>query len=147
MKKFMLVLVFGVVFAMSAAAASAMEDHPYTEGPVTEVEFIKTKPGKFDDYMTWLSTVWRQINEEAKKAGIVISYRIYTTEPRTPSDPNLILEVTYPNMAALDGLEDKMDAIDEKIEGTLAKSNQNEIDRGSLRDVIGSTLKRELLLK
>ena len=111
------------------------------------MEFIKTKPGKFDDYMTWLSTVWRQINEEAKKAGIVISYRIYTTEPRTPSDPNLILEVTYPNMAALDGLEDKMDAIDEKIEGTLAKSNQNEIDRGSLRDVIGSTLKRELLLK
>jgi hypothetical protein len=50
-------------------------------------------------------------------------------------------------MAAFDGLNDKYDAIAEKIEGSVEKSNQNDIDRGSLREVLGSQLVRELVLK
>jgi hypothetical protein len=69
------------------------------------------------------------------------------TPAAAPSDPDLILEITYPNMATLDGLTEKMDAIAEKVEGSVEKLNQNEIDRGSLRDVLGSVLTRELVHK
>jgi hypothetical protein len=147
MKKGLLTLLLGASFVMSASMTSAKEDRPYTEGPVTDVSFIRTKPGKFDEYMKWIATVWKQTNEEAKKAGIVVSYKVSTSEPRNPSDPDLILQVTYPNMATFDGITDKMDAIAEKVEGSVQKSNQNEIDRGSLRDVLGSVLTRELILK
>jgi len=147
MKKGLLTLVFGVSLVMSASVASAKEDRPYKDGPVTDVSFVRTKPGKFDDYMKWVDTVWKQTNEEAKKAGIIIGYKVSTSEPRSPSDPDLILEITYPNMATLDGITEKFDAIAEKVEGSVQKSNQNEIDRGSLRDVLGSVLTRELILK
>jgi|CZKI01.1.fsa_nt_gi hypothetical protein len=50
-------------------------------------------------------------------------------------------------MAALDGLTEKYDAIAEKVEGSVTKSNQNEIDRGSLNDVLGSEIVREMVLK
>jgi hypothetical protein len=147
MKKTLLTLLFSASLVMPASMASAMEDRPYSDGPVVDVSFIRTKPGKFDEYLKWIDTVWKQTNEEAKKAGIVVSYKVFTVEPRSPSDPDLILSITYPNMAVFDGINDKMDAVTEKVEGSVAKSNQNEIDRGSLRDVLGSELIRELLLK
>jgi hypothetical protein len=147
MKKMLFVLVFSASLVMSATMASAKEDRLYTEGPVTDVSYIRTKPGKFDEYMKWIGTVWKQQNEEMKKAGIIIGYRVSTSEPRSPSDPDLILEITYPNMAAFDGLTDKMDTIAEKAAGSVEKSNQNTIDRGSLRDFLGSVLTRELVLK
>ena len=147
MKKGLLTLLFSVSLVMTASMASAKEDRPYTEGPVTDVAFIRTKPGKFDEYMKWVATVWKTENEEAKKAGIIIGYRVSTSEPRNPTDPDIILEITYPNMAAFDGLTEKYDSIAEKIEGSVAKSNLNEIDRGSLREVLGSVLTRELVLK
>jgi hypothetical protein len=108
---------------------------------------VRTKPGKFEDYMKWVATVWKQTYEEAKKAGFVIAYKVYTCDPRSPSDPDLILEVTYPNMAALDGLNDKFDPIAEKVEGSVKKADQNEMERGNIREVLGSVLTRELVLK
>jgi len=147
MKNTLLTLVVGVSLAMSASMASAKEDRPYTDGPVSDVSFIKTKPGKFDDYAKWLDTVWKQTNEEAKKAGIVVGYNVYIVEPRHPGDPDIILSTTYPNFATLDGINDKLDAIAEKVEGSVQKSNQNGIDRGQLREVLGSELIQELVLK
>jgi hypothetical protein len=147
MKKALLTLIFGASLVMSASMASAKEDRPHTDGPVSDVSFVKTKPGKFDDYMKWIDTVWKQTNEEAKKAGIIVGYNVYSIEPRHPSDPDVILTITYPNMATLDGINDKFDAVTEKVEGSVAKSNQNDIDRGSLREVLGSELIREMVLK
>lgn len=147
MKRSLWTLLLTVSFVMITSMASAKEDRPYTEGPVTDVAFVRTKPGKFDEYMKWIATVWKQENDEAKKAGFVIGYRVSTSEPRNATDPDIILEITYPNMATLDGLTEKYDTIAEKIEGSVRKSNENDIDRGSLRDVLGSVLTRELVLK
>lgn len=147
MKKVMLALAFGVALVLSARYASAKVDYPYTPGPVTDVSFIKTKPGQFDEYMKWIATVWKQTQEEAKKAGIVTDYKVFTVEPRNPGDADVILTVTFPNYAALDGLNDKLDAVAEKVEGSVQKANENAIDRGKLRDVLGSELIQELVLK
>jgi hypothetical protein len=147
MKKSLLTLLCSVSLIMSATMVSAKEDRPYTDGPVTDVSFVKSKPGKFDEYMKWIATVWKQTNEEAKKAGILTDYRAYAIEARHPGDPDIILTVTYPNMAALDNLNDKYDAITEKVEGSVEKSNANAIDRESLREVLGSELIREMVIK
>jgi hypothetical protein len=97
--------------------------------------------------MKWLDTVWKQTNEESKKAGIVVGHNVFNAEPRTPSDPGIILSGTYPNMAIFDGINDKFDAITEKVEGSVEKTNQHDIGRGSLREVLGSELIREAVLK
>jgi hypothetical protein len=63
-----------------------------------------------------------------------------------PTEPDVILTVTYPNMAALDRNRD-FDRIGAQVAGTFSEQNKAFADRGSIRDVIGSELLREMLLK
>ncbi|HVN42171.1 MAG TPA: hypothetical protein VMT50_05255 [Steroidobacteraceae bacterium] len=131
------------IFAQGALAA----DRPYKEGPVTDVTAVRTQPGHFDDYMAFLATTYKKEMEAWKAAGLIIGYQVFQATPRQPSDADLYLLVTYKNMAALDGLAEKMDAIDEKLLGSQAQMNQATIDRGKIRTILGDEYIRELILK
>lgn len=134
-------LLVAVIGAVSAA------DRPYTEGPVVDVATVRTEPGKFDDYLRYLAGPYKQLMEEQKKAGIIVSYAVYQATPRGPHDPDLYLVTTYKNMAALDGLDARTDPIQEKIFGSLDQQSTATIERGKLRTLIGSQHIRELVLK
>jgi uncharacterized protein YegJ (DUF2314 family) len=130
---------------VSSAAIAA--DQPYSEGTVTEVSFIKVKPGMFDAYMKWVATERKQLMEEQKKAGVILDYRVYGAEAHNPTEADIILTVTYKNMAALDNLDEKTEAIGNKVFGSQAKANEGTISREAMRTVLGSQLIRELVLK
>jgi hypothetical protein len=123
------------------------DDHAYTEGPVVNVSRIRTVDGKFDDYMKWLDTTWKQEQEAAKKAGYILSYEVVGVEPREPDDPDLLLRITYRNWAALDGALAKGDAIAKEFEGSVAAANQAQADRAKIRTVLGSATMQVLQLK
>ena len=123
------------------------DELPYKEGTVTQVSSIKIKEGRFLDYWTFLSTSWRQEMEEAKKQGIVVSYTIFEAYAKTPHEPDLYLVVEYPNLAALDNIDEKMSAIDKKIWGSLKQASQSDADRDAIRTVLGAELIRELRFK
>jgi len=139
-------VLIGLVFSGMAAPALADDARVYKEGPVVEVSYIRTKPGKFDDYMTFLATIYRTLMEANKKAGLILDYSIYSATPRSPQDPDLLLTITYPNMAALDRTEEA-DAIAVKTVGSMAAQSKSAIDREALREVLGSELVRKLILK
>jgi hypothetical protein len=139
-------VLIGLAFSGIAATALADEGRVYQEGPVIEVSYIRTKPGKFDDYMKFLATTYRTLMEANKKAGLILDYNIYSATPRSPQDPDLLLTTTYPNMAALDRSEEA-DALAVKTIGSMASQNQSAIDREALREVLGSELVRKLVLK
>jgi hypothetical protein len=119
----------------------------YTDGPVVNVASIRTTDGHFDDYMKWLATTWKQQEEAAKKAGLILSYHIYTAEPHGPNDADIYMVIEFKNWAALDGLGDKLDAVNAKIEGSLDKANQAQAERAKIRTVLGSETLQEALLK
>jgi hypothetical protein len=135
-----------VTLAFTTSAALA-EEHPYTEGPVVNISSIRTEYGKFDDYMNYLNTTWKQTQEASKKAGHILSYRVLAAEPRSPADPDLYLVITYKNWAALDDALAKNDAITTAVEGSLETANKAAVDRGKMRTVLGSETVQELLLK
>ncbi|MEQ1801176.1 MAG: hypothetical protein ABL989_04580 [Gammaproteobacteria bacterium] len=134
--------------ALSGMAATAVADDGkvFKDGPVIEVSYIRTKPGRFDDYMKFLSTTYRTLMEANKKAGLIVDYAIYSATPRSPQDPDLLLTITYANMAALDRTEE-FEAQSVKTVGSMPAQNQAAMDRESLREVLGSELVRELILK
>lgn len=136
-----------VVALIGLSQLALAADRPYTEGPVSEVSSIRTVDGMFDDYMAWLAGPWKQYMEELKKGGVITGYRVYTTTPRTPNEPDLYLEVIYKNMAALDGLDAKSDAISEKVFGSMQKANSDTVARGKMRTVVGSEIIREVNFK
>ena len=86
-------------FALLAAASvtASADDHPYTQGAVVNVARIRTVDGKFDDYMKWVSTTWKQEEEAAKKAGYVLSYEVIQAEPSGPDDADVLLVIRYKN--------------------------------------------------
>ena len=131
----------------SASVAVLADDHAYSEGPVVQVSRIRTVDGRFDDYMNWIDTKWKQQQEIGKKAGYILSYGVYSAEPRNAEDADLLLVVTFKNWAALDGSLAKGDAIAKQVDGSVAASNQAEVDRAKIRTVLGSETLQELVLK
>ena len=130
-----------------AVAAWADEGKPYSEGAVVSVGYIRTKYGMFDEYMKFLDGPYKRLMEEEKKAGVIVDYGVYQASPRNPHEPDIILTVVFKNWAALDGLTDKVDALEKKEFGSLDASNKAAVDRGQIREVLGSQMIQELKLK
>ena len=145
MKRITILIMSLLMFAVTASVF-AQEAKPYKEGGVTEVSFIKVKPGQFNNYLKFLDGAYKANMEAMKKAGLITGYAVYSSEARSPSDADLILTVTYPNMAALDR-SDEADAISVKVLGSLDSQAKASADRESMRELLGSQLTRELILK
>ena len=140
-----LLLAFGL--SLVAVTAIAQESRPYTEGPVTRVAYIRTKPGHQLDYLRFLDGTYKKELEAAKKEGLITGFAVFRNEPRSPSEPDIILTVTYPNMAALDRTDEFRTLTNKVHGGTEAQENKEFMDRGEIREVLGSQLIRELVLK
>ena len=142
---------FGLLAALAIICVPgtgiADEASPYSEGPVTNVSFIKIEPGMFDAYMSYLATTYKSLMEEQKKAGIILDYRVYEAQAQDPGDADLILTITYKNMAALDGLDDRIEPLQRKVWADRAVAAKASADRGKMRTQLGSELIRELILK
>jgi hypothetical protein len=145
--RFLTALAVAVMSISTMSSALADDSKSYTEGTVTNVSSVRTKPGMFDAYMKWLDTTYKQLMEEEKKAGIIVDYVVYFAVPRSPHDPDLYLTVTFKNMAALDGLDDRLEPIERKVWATRDAANKADADRESMREILGSQLIRHLNLK
>jgi hypothetical protein len=139
-------LIIGVAAGVLAIPALAQNTRPYKEGAVTELTYVKIKPGRFDDYMRFLDTDYKKLMEAEKKAGLITGYAVYATNARSPSEPDLVLSVSFPNWAALDRSEE-FEALAAKVIGDEQTQNKGMIDRGAMREVLGSQMIRELVLK
>jgi len=146
MKKPVLLLL-AAILTISTSVTRAQEDHAYTQGQVVIVSFVRTEPGMFDEYMRYLDTTYKRLMDENKKKGIIVEYAIYQALPRDPSDADLILTVTYKNMAALDDLQARTDPTVKELFGSLPKAASAATDREKLRKQLGSQLVRQLILK
>lgn len=88
------------------------------EKPVWAMEFLEVHPGKKALALGYLDDHWMRVREEAKRQGVVLSYRRFSelqleredVTGATPSsktgDPNSIVLLTeYKNLAAFSGRE------------------------------------------
>jgi hypothetical protein len=135
------------MFCVCMFAAQAVAQQHYTEGPVWRITLIKVKPNQFDNYMKTLRESTKPLFDEAKKQGVIVDYKVHlksTTEEE--DDWDIAVAVQYKNFAALDGLEAKMDSIQEKLGGQAA-SQQTAEKRLAMREIVSSFLMREVTLK
>jgi hypothetical protein len=139
-------LIAGVLLAAFTLGAVAQDSPHYKDGPVTYVSYIKTKSGKFDDYVAFLDTQYKALMTANKKAGLILDFKVFSASPRRPGEPDVILSVTYPNMAALDR-SDEADAVSNKVIGNSAVQSKQFADRDAMREVLGGELIREMILK
>jgi competence protein ComGC len=144
-KRITIIIVSLLMFAV-VGSIFAQEAKPYKEGKVLQVSFIKIKPGQFNNYMKYLDGPYKANMEAMKKAGLITGYAVYRSQAHTPQDADLILTIAFPNMAALDRT-DEADAISTKVLGPMDSRDKASMDRESMRELLGSQLTRELVLK
>ena len=145
MKRFSLVVAL-LVLCFSGTQAQAQDNT--TVGPVWRVSLYKVKPGKMNDVLMDLRQNFRVVNEEFKRQGLIVDYRIYfnsTTDG--PNDWDIAIATAYKNWAALDGFGEKADAITLKHYGSREKRQQAADARNQLRELVSSRLMVEQTLK
>src|ERR1041385_256996 len=146
-----------IVLSMCLAAAAlslearAQDQRGFTYGPVTEVDYVHVDYGHFDEYMAWVTSTWVPTMEAEKKAGLIIGYKVFQSEPKSPDQPNVYLEITFKNMAAYAGLigdqAEAFEAVTDKVICNTACQNQARVHRNEIRKVLGTEVTREIVFK
>jgi hypothetical protein len=131
---------------LSLDARAQETEGAYTNGPVTQVSYIKVEYGRFAEYVDWLNSTWKPTLEAAKKAGLIIDYKVFRATPKSPDQPNVILMLTYKNMAALDK-RDEGEAVAKEVIGSTEVQNKARVARNEYRKLLGGELIREVILK
>jgi hypothetical protein len=130
--------------AMARAEAPGL---PYTEGSVWQIQTVRVHSGFDDEYLRSLSSVTKKILDEAKKQKLILSYKIINAGTGGPEDWNYMILVELKNMAALDGLHEKMHTIAMGVLGGQEGAHQLASKRIEIREGLGDKVGRELILK
>ena len=144
-------LVVGFVLMVGVLATGlfvhAQVTRPYRNGSVWQVSMIRMKPGMETAYLNYVATDWKRVQESAKKEGLILSYRVLTTEGHGPTDWNMLLMTEYKDLATLEASEQKSDAFFQKAIGDDQKQMAGYKERLEIREVIGTRLAREVVLE
>lgn len=130
-----------------AASVYAQVKRPFRNGSVWSVSYIRMKPGMETAYLNYIATDWKRNQEASKKEGLILSYRVLTTEPHNPQDFNIMLMTEYKDLATLEANQDKADALAQRVIGDDAKQMQGYRERLEIREVLGVRQAREIVLE
>ena len=122
-------------------------NRPYRNGSVWNVAFIKMKPGMETAYLTYIADGWKRGQEAAKKEGLILSYKVLTTERHGLTDWNIMLMTEYKDLATMEANEAKADNLSQVVVGNDEKQMQGYRDRLQIREVMGDRLAREIILE
>ena len=138
-----------VAAAVIAAGLSvyAQVSRPYHDGAVWQISFIRVKPGMDAAYMNYLASDWKRNQEAAKKEGLILSYKVISTEAHGSTDWNLMLMIEHKDLASLEAGQQKADALIQQVVGDDQKQMQGYRDRLEIREVMATRLSREIILE
>jgi hypothetical protein len=143
----LLAAALAVAILLLAVTVYAQVSRPYRNGSVWTVAFIRMKPGMETAYLNYIATDWKREQEELKKDGQTLSYKVLTSEPHNPEDFNIMLMTEYKDMATLEANEPKADALAVRVIGNDEKQRQGYRERLEIREVQGNRLAREIVLE
>jgi hypothetical protein len=147
--KMMKALYAGAALLATAALAvpAAAQESSYKPGSVWEANRIDVLPGQFENYMDYLSTTWKKIQELGKAEGIVLDYHVLAVNNARQGEPDLILLIEYKDYQTTA----QQEAFSKKLNAMMAmddrKQDMTSGERGKMREQIGSTEYQELVLK
>ncbi len=136
-----------LLVAVTSFSAYAQVKRPFRPGSAWSLAFIRMKPGMEAAYLNYIATTWKANQEAFKKEGLILSYKVLTTEGHSPSDYNIILMTEYKDLATMEANEPKADALAQKVEGDDTKQMQGYKERAEIREIVGDRLAREIVLE
>jgi hypothetical protein len=75
-----------MLIAVTSLTVYAQVRRPFRPGTVWTLAFIRMKPGMETAYLNYVAGSWKSNQEAAKKEGLILSYKVLTTEGHNPAD-------------------------------------------------------------
>jgi hypothetical protein len=136
------------LFISLAAASAAHAQGPYNQGQVGRVTLIHILPGHSDAFFADIKKNVMPTWEAEKSAGLIVDYRMFLNQTTNgPEDWDVGFSITYKNMEALDGLDDKVYDLRMKQYGDHTaeqKVIEKRVENGRL---VSSVLTRDITLR
>lgn len=143
----MLIAGAAILIAAAQVTPATAQESSYKPGTVWEAGRIDVLHGQFENYMDWLATSWKKIQELGKAEGVVVEYHVLATNNPRAGEPDLILIVEYKDYLTTA----QQEAMRKKVNALLAQDNRQAStasgERGKMREQLGSTEYQELILK
>lgn len=145
MKAIITFLILSVTLTFTSTLSA--QDKSYKDGSVWQVGFIKVGANMNVEYLNNLKNNWKATHDEAVKQGIILSYKILQGTAANPEDWDVMLMTEYKSLSAMEGTEEKWEAISKKIiggEDAMKKLNESRV---SMRTIYGGKLLKEVVYK
>ena len=137
-----------LVLALAVSSVTARAQVPFNQGPVTRVVLISILPGHSDAFFADLKKNVVPLWEAEKKAGLIVDYSLFLNQvPSGANDWDFGYTLTYKNMAALDGLPDKVYELRMKQYGSKDDEQKVIEKRVENAKVFSSSLLRDITLR
>jgi hypothetical protein len=146
--KFSVRLAGVLLLALVVSTLTARAQVPYSQGTVTRVVLLSINTGHssavFADFKKNIIPLW----EAEKREGLILNYSIFMNQTASGSnDWDLGYTLTYKNMAALDGLPDKVYELRMKQYGSKEDEQKVIEKRGEDAKLVSSSLLRDINLR
>ena len=152
MKKLILITILFCCSLGFVQQAQAQEN--FTEGPVWVINYYRTKPGKFDEYMKFLRANFAKNVAKQKQGGIIVDSKVLLNPTVSgPDDWDVAIAYLYSDYGRLNfsqATEDQLQRIAADITGEKNKERRDtrlDTTRFPLRDYIRTRILREVMLK
>lgn len=133
----MAVTLFGC--ASSGSTRTDVSVAPSSEARIAQIYFWRAKPGKLEEYTSYIREHAEPIDEDARRAGAFLSVTTFmasdTTVPWTHMRVFMLRDSTQ-----LRGLGDALTAAGARIQPDSVKRRQQSEYSASLRDRVGATV-------
>jgi len=136
-----------LALAITCSASGFSQTRNYKDGSTWQISQIKSETGQGIAYINSLKTTWKSIMDEAKAQGLILSYKILSGTSSNPGDWDILLMVEYKNLAAMEGNEEKWEAISAKIVGNDDAQGKLRDIRVNMRSIYGVKVLREVVYK
>lgn len=135
------------IIAAALMTPAAAQESSYKWGSVWEVSRIDVLPGQFENYLDYLATTWKKIQELGKADGIVVEYHVLAVNNARQGEPDLMLVIEYKDYQTTA----QQEAFQKKVNALLSQDNRQASAAGAarmkMREPMGSIELQELVLK
>ena len=141
-------LAVALLLALVASTTTTRAQVPYNQGTVTRVVLLSIIPGHSDALFADLKKNVVPLWEAEKSAGLILDYSLFLNQTASgPEDWDVGYTLTYKNMAALDGLPDKLYELRMKQYGSKEDEQKVIEKRVENAKVVSSSLLRDITLR
>lgn len=141
-------LLVTLVCTSCLAGLPASAQKRYDEGHVERVVLMHATPGHANALLDSMKKDAIPVWDAEKKAGIIVDYQLFINQTSAgPEDWDIGYSIVYTNMAALDGLFEKVDPITKAHYGDYAKRDEAAQKRVENFHVVSSMLIRDITLR